>query len=101
MTTPLAKACFCSLLFTSACLAGQSQPCRLKQGLSAERNRLEQEYSARVGNDYSAHQQIADRLLAQTKAIDKEYFQFLYSLASAALNNDEESLQVCSNLANG
>lgn len=92
MTTPLAKACFCSLLFTSACLAGQSQPCRLKQGLSAERNRLEQEYSA--------HQQIADRLSAQIKAIDKEYFEFLYTLANLALKNDEKALRACSNLGN-
>lgn len=100
MLTPLARACFYSLLFAATCFAGENQPCSLRRGLARERNRLEQEYSARVGNDYSGHQQVADRLSAQIKTVDKEYLGFLYSLANAALINDGKSLQVCSNLAN-
>lgn len=101
ISIPLARACICSLLLATACFASNNLPCRLKQGLSAERNRLEQEYYARVGNDYSAHQKIADRLSGQIKTIDKEYFEFLYTLANLALKNDEKSLQGCSDLANG
>lgn len=101
MSTPLARAFISILVFASACFAGEYQPCRLRHGLSGERNRLEHEYSAWVGNDYSAHQQIADRLSAQIKTIDKEYSEFLYTLANLSLKNDEKSLQACSNLAKG
>lgn len=97
MTTPLAKACICSLLFASTCSAGKSQPCKLKQGLSAEKTRLEQGYNAPAGKSTDERYQVLDSLAV----VNKEYFDFLQSLTEAAQNDDKKSLQVCRNLAKG
>jgi hypothetical protein len=97
MSTPLARACICSLLLPTACFEGNNQPCSLRHGLSAEKTRLEQEYNAPVGKSTGERYQVLDSLAV----VDKEYYDFLQSLAEAAQKDDKKSLQVCRSLAAG
>ena len=56
---------------------------------------LESEYWSQVGNDYTRHQALADKLTAKISRVDAEYYRFLYALAEFEVKGDSESLAAC------
>src|SRR5208282_3652415 len=77
----------CEILFSVTLLvialpvvpAVSAGTCKLPEGLYSRRESLERQYATDVGNDYLAHQQVADRILARERALDRNYYHPLFS----------------------
>lgn len=98
----LAVVCACFLSYPAFAFGVQTSGCTLRPGLYQARLSLKQEYKRRVGRDASGPRRaIADRILGEEGEIDKQYYEFFFSLAKASLSRNEASFAQCLSLAEG
>lgn len=73
----------------------ESSPCKLKPGLYRERGLLVRKYARLVGKNYQEKKAIADSIVSAKKSVDRQYYNFLDTLASTYASRDHGSLRSC------